>query len=122
MSRLLVLSQVQDPGNVGTLIRSGLAFGFEAVLICGGADPFNARAVRSAAGAVFHMPVLRVDEHELDSFRFYHDLEMLIDLPAIFFTKLASKLAFFSISIYHLHHLIITIIYSFCLDILIPPV
>ncbi len=67
VSRLLVLSQVQDPGNVGTLIRSGLAFGFEAALICGGADPFNARAVRSAAGAVFHMPVLRVDERDLDS-------------------------------------------------------
>ncbi|MGM9991746.1 MAG: TrmH family RNA methyltransferase [Candidatus Bruticola sp.] len=66
VSRLLVLSQIQDPGNVGTLIRSALAFNFEAVLVCGGADPYNARAVRSAAGGVFHLPVLRAAEDELD--------------------------------------------------------
>ncbi len=64
--KLLVLSQVQDPGNVGTLIRSALAFGFQAVLACGGADPFNARAVRSSAGAVFHLPVLHCGDDELE--------------------------------------------------------
>ncbi|MGM9997835.1 MAG: TrmH family RNA methyltransferase [Candidatus Bruticola sp.] len=66
VSRLLVLSQIQDPGNVGTLIRSALAFGFEAVLVCGGADPYNSRAVRSAAGGAFHLPIVRVAEDELD--------------------------------------------------------
>lgn len=65
--RILVLSQIQDPGNTGTLIRSGLAFGFQAVLACGGADPFNSRAVRSAAGAVFHLPVLRCADSEIQS-------------------------------------------------------
>lgn len=63
--RLLVLQGVQDPGNVGTLIRSGLAFGANGAIVCGGADPFNARAVRASAGAVFHMPVVRMASEQL---------------------------------------------------------
>lgn len=58
--RLLVIEGVQDPGNVGTLLRSALAFGFGGALCLGGADPYNSRAVRSSAGALFHMPVVRL--------------------------------------------------------------
>ena len=57
--RLVVLEGIQDPGNVGTLLRSARAFGFNGALCLEGADPFNARAVRSAAGAVFALPILR---------------------------------------------------------------
>ncbi len=65
--RLLVLSQIQDPGNVGTLLRSGLALGIEGALLCGGADPYNPKVVRAAAGAVFHLPLYRFREEELAS-------------------------------------------------------
>ncbi|MBQ7568922.1 RNA methyltransferase [bacterium] len=60
--RVLVLEGIQDPGNVGTLLRSGRAFGFGGALCLGGADPFNARAVRSSAGAAFVMPLMRLSE------------------------------------------------------------
>lgn len=58
----LVLDGVQDPGNLGTLARSAAAFGCMA-LIClpGTVDPWNAKAVRSSAGALFHLPVVVPD-------------------------------------------------------------
>ncbi len=55
----LVLDAVQDPGNVGTLARSAAAFAC-APLIClpGTVDPWNAKAVRASAGALFRLPVV----------------------------------------------------------------
>ena len=54
---------VHDPGNVGAVLRSALAFGAASVAIgpdC--ADPFGPRAVRASMGAIFHVPVARVDD------------------------------------------------------------
>ncbi|MBQ7503621.1 RNA methyltransferase [bacterium] len=69
--RVLALSGVQDPGNVGTLIRSASAFHFDSVLIFGGADPFNSKAVRSSAGAVFHIETFYLTEGEAPQWRDY---------------------------------------------------
>lgn len=55
--RMLVLDRVSDPGNLGTLLRSALAFGWDAVfLIRGGCDPFNDKVLRASKGALFHLP------------------------------------------------------------------
>jgi TrmH family RNA methyltransferase len=52
---------VHDPGNVGTVLRSALAFGAGSVAIGPGtADPFGPRAVRASMGAIFSVPVARV--------------------------------------------------------------
>lgn len=59
---VLVLEGVQDPGNVGSLLRTAWGAGAGGALLVGGADPFNARAVRAAAGAVFRLPVARVSD------------------------------------------------------------
>ena len=56
----LWLDRIQDPGNVGAIVRSAAGLGAEAVLLspdC--ADPFGANAVRGSAGAVFRIPVGR---------------------------------------------------------------
>jgi RNA methyltransferase, TrmH family len=57
---------VRDPGNVGTVLRSALAFGAASVVIGPGtADPFGVKAVRASMGAIFAVPVGRaqtVDE------------------------------------------------------------
>lgn len=64
-ARLLVLDGVQDPGNVGTLIRAAWAFAANGVVALDGtADPWGAKAVRASAGGCFHVPVLRTGWEE----------------------------------------------------------
>ncbi len=57
---VLVIDRVQDPGNVGALVRSAHALGAAAVLpSTGAADAFSPKALRAAAGGAFHLPVAR---------------------------------------------------------------
>jgi len=59
-TRLLFIDAVQDPGNVGTMIRTADAVGMDAVILGkGSADAFNPKTVRSGQGSHFHIPVLR---------------------------------------------------------------
>jgi TrmH family RNA methyltransferase len=56
---LIVLDGVQDPGNVGTVIRTSDAAGASAVvLLPGSCDPFSSKALRASAGSVFSIPLL----------------------------------------------------------------
>jgi TrmH family RNA methyltransferase len=55
--RLLILDQIADPGNLGTLLRTALALGWDGVAFTPGTvDPFNDKALRSAKGALFFLP------------------------------------------------------------------
>lgn len=56
---LLLLDQVRDPGNVGTLIRTADAFGARGVIATAGtAEVFAPKVVRASVGSVFHLPVV----------------------------------------------------------------
>lgn len=57
--RLLLLDEVRDPGNLGTIVRTAWAADVTAVLLAGQCvDPWSPKVVRAAAGALFHVPVL----------------------------------------------------------------
>jgi TrmH family RNA methyltransferase len=68
--RILVLDAVQDPGNVGTLVRTAAALGATATLaLPGTVDLWNAKVVRSGMGAHFHHHCLAGTWADLDAFR-----------------------------------------------------
>ena len=59
LSFVVVADQLNDPGNLGTILRSSEAAGVEAVVLTpGSVDPFNPKVVRASAGALFHVPVV----------------------------------------------------------------
>ncbi len=55
----MVVDALNDPGNLGTILRSSEAAGIDAVVLTpGSVDPFNPKVIRASAGAVFHVPVV----------------------------------------------------------------
>jgi TrmH family RNA methyltransferase len=57
---VVVLTEIQDPGNVGTIVRSAEAFGATGVIATRGtADPWSPKALRASAGSSLRLPVLR---------------------------------------------------------------
>jgi TrmH family RNA methyltransferase len=65
--RIVVLDTVQDPGNVGTIVRLCLAFDAGLILL-NSADLFGSKVIRSSAGAVFATPAMEMKESELAEF------------------------------------------------------
>ena len=64
--QVLLLDGLQDPGNLGTILRTAEAFALGAVVLCEGcADPFSPKVVRSTMGAVFRLPVWCTDAETL---------------------------------------------------------
>jgi TrmH family RNA methyltransferase len=63
---IVVLDRVQDPGNMGTIIRTADAAGVEAVVVLkGSVDIYNPKVIRSTMGSVFSMKIILADEHEV---------------------------------------------------------
>ena len=61
-SRYLLCDGVQDPGNLGTMIRTAYSFGFDAVIISDDSvDLYNDKVVRSTQGALFHIPCIKMN-------------------------------------------------------------
>src|SRR5437660_6376608 len=61
---VIAIAGVQDPGNLGTILRSAEAFGAAGVLLGEGTvSPFNSKLVRASAGSVFRVPIARTKLH-----------------------------------------------------------
>lgn len=65
-NKVIVLDDVQDPGNVGTIIRTAFSFGYTSIVLSNhSVDVYNEKVIRSTQGALFHMPIIRGDIMEL---------------------------------------------------------
>ena len=64
-TNILVLDRIQDPGNLGTIVRTAAAAGYGAVLAMSGtADHWSPKVLRATAGMVFAIPFITVKDHE----------------------------------------------------------
>ena len=62
---VVVLDRLQDPGNIGTIIRTAAAADYRAVMVLKGtADIWSPKVLRATAGMVFDLPILRFDSEE----------------------------------------------------------
>ena len=58
----MLIDAVQDPGNVGTMIRTADAAGFDAVILGEGTvDLYNDKVIRATQGSIFHLPIIQAD-------------------------------------------------------------
>lgn len=65
-NRIIILDNIQDPGNLGTIIRSAVAFNFDTVVLSRGCvDLYNPKVVRSTKGMLFNINII---VRELESF------------------------------------------------------
>jgi TrmH family RNA methyltransferase len=62
---VLALDRLQDPGNLGTLLRTALAAGVDQVWLADGADPYQPKVLRASAGAALALPLWRLSSEGL---------------------------------------------------------
>lgn len=59
-NRLMILDNIQDPGNLGTIIRSAVGFNIDTIILGNNCvDLYNAKTIRASEGLIFHIPILR---------------------------------------------------------------
>ncbi len=66
---ILALDRLQDPGNLGNLLRTALAADVESVWIASGADPLGQKVLRASAGAILHLPYQRFGSSEREAIK-----------------------------------------------------
>ena len=74
---LLILDQIEKPGNLGAIYRSADAAGIDAILLCDSSDLFNPNAIRSSLGSVFHIPSASGNEQQLSQFLLEHGVRLV---------------------------------------------
>ncbi len=62
--RYVLLDNVQDPANLGAVSRTAEALGLSGIIVSGGCDPYNPKALRASMGALLRLPVLPADDLE----------------------------------------------------------
>lgn len=77
-NNLLVLDHLQDPGNLGTIIRSAVASGHEDIILIDSVDPYNDKTLRSTTGTIFYPNFVKMKREEFIEFADFNNLNILI--------------------------------------------
>lgn len=78
----IVLCNVADPANVGTISRTAEAFDLDLMIISGGCDIYNPKALRASMGALFRLPVMTVENNELFKLLKENDITSYATVPS----------------------------------------
>lgn len=76
--RILVLDKLSDPGNMGTIIRSACATGFEHIFTIECVDPYSPKVVRSASGGLLDVNIYPSDYDEVINICKKHNIQLLV--------------------------------------------
>lgn len=93
-NKIIILDEIQDPGNLGTIIRSSLAFNLDTLIVSNCVDIYNPKTIRATQGALFHTNILTssildiTETLKSEDFRIYGtDLKSGKDLRSIEINK-----------------------------------
>lgn len=86
-ARLIALDNIQDPGNLGTIIRTADALGIDGIIIGGGCDVYNPKVIRAAMGSTLRLPY----EHCNSLFDYLTDVKAKYDNVSIYSTSPSSS-------------------------------
>lgn len=79
---IVVADRIQDPGNLGTIIRVAEAFGVQAIFITPGTcNPLSPKVIRASAGSIFFIPVVKAKVEEIESFLSKNRLQLIVTDP-----------------------------------------
>ena len=76
-SKCVILDRIQDPSNLGAIVRSAVAFGYKTILSINSVYPFSAKAIRSSMGYVFDVDFIDVSIDELIKIKNNHNITIL---------------------------------------------
>ncbi len=90
MDKVLVLENINNPGNLGSIIRTAKAFNFKCIILLGETVfPFNEKVIRSSQGGVLDMPILETNDLSLlKNFNVYH---FILDEKAVLLKKVTTQ-------------------------------
>lgn len=77
-SRIVVLDRLQDPGNLGTIIRSGVASGHLEFILVDSVDPYNDKTIRSASGTMIYPNFTKMKSSEFVEFALKNNLNLVV--------------------------------------------
>ncbi len=75
---ILILDRIQDPGNMGTIIRTATATGINTIVLIDCTDAFSPKVIRSSSGGVFYLDIFRLSQEEIGAFCKTHGIELLV--------------------------------------------
>jgi len=91
---ILILDRIQDPGNMGTIIRTATATGINTVVLIDCTDAYSPKVIRSSSGGVFYLDIFRMSQEEIASYCKNKNIELLVaDMAGenIFKTEIKNK-------------------------------